>query len=154
MRRDSPSLSHTAPLPTSPGTMSATLRLRSPDLPTPLSLAVEPSSTILQVKESILAQWPAGNTPRSLPPHTPRAVRAHCCWHLGICAPADAETFACAGTAQTPTAIAQLRIIHQGKFLTDGSVLKGALSPTAAGGDAWLARMVTLLTRLLRFRQT
>jgi len=65
--------------------MSATLRLLSPDLLQPLSLAVEPTMTILQVKESIMAQWPAG-------------------------------------AAVTPTQ-AQLRIIHQGKFLTDDKKL-------------------------------
>ena len=45
------------------GTMSVTLRLLSPDLPTPLVLAVEPSVTILQVKEAALPQWPSGDSP-------------------------------------------------------------------------------------------
>jgi len=65
--------------------MSATLRLLSPDLPQPIALSVEPTMTILQVKESIMQQWPSG-------------------------------------AAVTPTQ-AQLRIIHQGKFLTDDKKL-------------------------------
>jgi len=65
--------------------MSATLRLLSPDLLQPLTLAVEPTMTIREVKESVLAQWPSG-------------------------------------TPVTPTG-PQIRIIHQGKFLTDDKKL-------------------------------
>ena len=105
--------------------MSATLRLLSPDLPQPISLSVEPTMTILQVKESIMQQWPSGDAPHCDPLLRPAAVPCGP-FQLRAGSSRACALAARAGAAVTPTQ-AQLRIIHQGKFLTDDKKLSGGL---------------------------
>ena len=95
--------------------MSATLRLLSPELITPITMTVEPTWTIAQVKEKALADWPTGAPVLQAP--------------VDAAAPAlTAASTTCAGLSKPAPVMAQLRIIHQGRFLTDEKALKGERS--------------------------
>ena len=110
--------------------MSGNIRLLGPDLPNPLVVASNTSDSILQLKNNAIANWPgtAGGTPllafclRSAerpPRHALSALRHP----RRARSPSAAATLARTGEPPAPL-LGQVKIIYQGRFLTDEKLLR------------------------------
>eukprot|EP00965_Chrysotila_dentata_P039899 1325521-Pleurochrysis_carterae.AAC.2 len=88
---------------------------------------MEQSTTVLQVKEAALAQWGAGNSTSYLSPCSRKIAGS--LMILSTNTPHPVTTYVLLSGATLPT-LQQLRIIHQGRFLSDEKTLKGVRKMT------------------------
>ena len=101
--------------------MSTAVKLLGPDLPGPLALSLESSASVLHVKEAAVAAWPSGGAPPA------RAAR------LADAPSGGSSRDGPRSSGGSTPAVAQLRIIHGGRFLTDDKYLKGARAAPSDG---------------------
>ena len=116
----------------------AQVRLLGPDLPNPLTISVEPSMTIAQLKERALAEWPASSGAQAAARACASRQRAGgLARHARRAAPRRRRRVpARRPRAGDPPQLAQLKIIHQGRFLGDEKALRGACRAEAVPAHA------------------